>query len=220
MANPVPTNVVITYKYAIQMQHLHRTLRSFQQRLINNYLDKLMNGGLLLLVDPIIRYRRRSIFVLPTLDIDVGFMESLNVVKYFLQNERRKRLWFAEYTGKNGFHLYFRYLVLIDNPELFRTPAVLRQTIFKYINRAILANVDTVSSIRDIPILRIGYRPDTGRTAIPVLNLDPSWIRKVSSERGLKGVFETPQDLVKYILNYVVPPKYITLRQYWTLSRI
>jgi len=179
-----------------------------------------MNGGLLLLVDPIIHYRRRTIFVLPTLDVDAGFIESLRIVKYFLQNRRRKQLWFAEYTGKNGFHIYFRYLVRVDNPELFRTPATLRQAIFRYINRNVLANVDTVSSIRDIPILRIGYRPDTGRTAVPVFRLNSDWIRKVSSERGLKAVFETTEDLTRYILNYIVPPQYVTLQQYWALSRI
>ena len=220
MASPVPANVIVTYKYAVQMQHLHRTLRSFRHRLISNYLDKLMNGGLLLLVDPIIHYRRRTIFVLPTLDVDAGFIESLRIVKYFLQNRRRKQLWFAEYTGKNGFHIYFRYLVRVDNPELFRTPAALRQAIFRYINRNVLANVDTVSSIRDIPILRIGYRPDTGRTAVPVFRLNSDWIRKVSSERGLKAVFETTEDLTRYILNYIVPPQYVTLQQYWALSRI
>ena len=82
----VPGSTIITYKYSIQMTHIRKTITSFKRKLINQYTDKLMNGKLLVLIDPIYRVNKNTIFVHPVLDIDIGFESGFSLVKNFLSN--------------------------------------------------------------------------------------------------------------------------------------
>jgi len=222
MIRKLPHDTVVTYKYSLHMTHIHKTVGNFLHKFIDEHLDQLWDGKYLVLIDPIYKSGKK-ILVHPTLDIDTNLSTGVQLLRqFFSKNTNTRKYWFAEYTGKNSFHLYFSYLVLVDDPDILKSPYNLRSAFMKYIPNYILKYTDVTSSIRDIPILRIGYRPDTNRMALPIINsnlLDTNTLLHISQERTFSTVFKDKQQLADYITTRLIPPAYTNLNFFYKVCK-
>ena len=212
MIEKVPESIKVTYKYDIRMTHILSDRRALLKKWTETYLRNIYYGKYLLLVSPVFTLNKR-IFILPTLDVDTTFNVGFNFISKFL---RKQRYWYAEFTGKRSFHLYFRYLVEI--PPEYNEIRDIRQLILQPFKK-FFDVIDSVSSIRNIPTVRIGKRSDVNRLAIPVLYLDKKWILNASRGPTFEKVFPRENDLAMYIRTYLLPPLYVDLRTYYRLVR-
>lgn len=208
-----PPNLNVQYKYNIRMQPINDSIKNFIYKLGTKHFDKLYDGNILILVSPILT-RNKEKYVFPMLDIDTNFNKGLSLLKTFFSKENNRKLWYAEYTGKNAFHLYFKYLVkLPQDDDIINNIAAIRSFIFKNLKTPLMQYVDLTSSIREVPIVRIGHREDTNRMAVPMLKLDREWIVKASMTKGFENTFDKSM-LSDYIKKYIFPMTVIESHTY------
>jgi len=213
MIKKTPSNLKVNYKYNIRMPNANDSYLNFTNKLLTKYLDKLYDGNLLLIISPIFTIEN-EMFVLPTMDIDTSFNMGLNLISKFFSKSQNRNNWFCEFTGKNSFHIYLKYLVRVPNNNLIKTNiSALRSLFFKNLKIPLMKYVDTQSSIRNVPIVRIGHRSDTNKMAIPILRLDRQWIITASSNKGFQNTFDKNL-LADYIRTHIIPQNYINFNDY------
>jgi len=223
MFRRLPHDTIVTYKYSLHMTHIQKPVSAFLGKFTREHLDQLWDGKFLVLISPIY-HSGKKVLVHPTLDIDTNLSTGIQLLKqFFSKNQQLSKYWFVEYTGKNSFHLYFSYLVLIDDTQILSSPYNLRSAIMKFIPKYILKHTDIVSSIRNIPILRIGYRPDTNRMALPIIRrnlLDVNILQQLSQQRTLSTIFKNKEQLVDYLQTRLIPPLYTSLNFYYKICNL
>ena len=205
----IPENTLVKYRYVIPMSDRIDTIKNIINKWTKKYVDKIYFGQLMLLVSPIYTYKD-NIFVQPVIDVDAPFNEAFRYVKNFLSKDNRKKHWIAEFTGKTSFHLISNFAIILDKgitlPEI-------RKIVYEPLK---LKNeyVDIISSIRDMPFVRIGYRQETKKLAFPVLDFSMNFIRKNINQLTFKNVFKNTNELAEYIRNWIFPRFYIKEDEY------
>ena len=206
--------IQVKYKYALSMPNRIDTLKSILNKWSNLYLDKIYYGQLLLLVSPIYLFKN-DIYVQPLVDIDDKFENAFYQVKDFInKNSKRKAYWISEFSGKNSFHLVARFAIKVKKYDL----DYIRNLIFEPLKDLSKENIDIISSVRDVPVVRLGYRKENTQLSFPVFPIldynNINEIKKHIKKSTFIDVFKNKEELSNYIKNYMFPLFYIEEKDY------
>jgi hypothetical protein len=168
--------------------------------------NAIYQGKMLLLISPILRIKESNdILVQFQLDVEgkKEKMESLFLkCVEFIKMHKNMHM---TYTGKSGFHIYSNYLYYIKN-GLLKPISEIREMILSKYNLDIIGttNIDFVSSIRDMPTIRIGKRPDTKRLAFPILETNWKWFEARMNSKTFASIMS--EDMLRtYISKFMIP---------------
>lgn len=194
---------IVTYRYTITMpDRKARWSELINKWLDKDHFDKLYDGNLLYLVSPI--YIDHDYYLVQVqLDLEPvtkSFKGTENVftfVKNFVNNH--KNFYFV-YTGRYGFHIYSKFVIRTKKMEI----AKLRQYILNPMNMK-SSYLDEVASIRRMPTIRIGKRPDNNNLAIPIMSsVDFDYIMNSRNETNFHNLISKLK-LKKFIETDLMP---------------
>lgn len=194
---------IVTYRYTITMpDRKARWSELINKWLDKDHFDKLYDGNLLYLVSPI--YTDHDYYLVQVqLDLEPvtkSFKGTENVftfVKNFVNNH--KNFYFV-YTGRYGFHIYSKFVIRTKKMEI----AKLRQYILNPMNMK-SSYLDEVASIRRMPTIRIGKRPDNNNLAIPIMSsVDFDYIMNSRNETNFHNLISKLK-LKKFIETDLMP---------------
>jgi hypothetical protein len=196
---------IVTYRYTITMPDRRARYSELKNKwLDSSHFNQLYNGKLLYAVSPIFD---DGDYYLTQIQLDLepprpknikGTYQVFEFVQNFIRNHKD---YYYTYTGRYGFHIYSKFVIRTKKVE----SSILRKYLLQPLNIT-SEYLDSVASIRRMPTIRIGLRPDNGKLAIPVLdpNKDFDYILKSRESKDFSNLF-TKLDLKKFIEDYLMP---------------
>lgn len=193
----------VKYRYEIRMTDVVSKRSLVLDKWLGDHFEDIYNGQTIL-VSPIYRYRN-IIFLQPLLDIDTTLEKALDYSKEFLSRCRYK-LWSVEFTGAVSVHIVGGFLIKIGT--IYDNIKTIREKFFDPIDPPDF--VDQVSSVRDMPTLRIGYRRDKRKLAFPLPRnrMNREYIEEHKSEKSFSDIMTKPQ-LKAYIKKFILPERVV-----------
>lgn len=193
-------NLIVTYRYAIAMPDRKVSYYDLMNKwLTEPHLSQIYNGKLLLSISPI-STDGTHLFTQIALDIEGGknTKEAFNFSTRFINHNKD---FYMTYTGKTGFHIFSKFLVMTDIMHI----QDLRYMLIDPLNIS-TSMLDYNSSIRNVPMIRIGYRHDTHTLATPVsptINYN-TFVKKMTNVTDFKTIMSL-KDMKKFISSKIFP---------------
>lgn len=193
-------NIKVKYRYTITMpDRIGLYSEIINKWLSLDHFEKLYNGKLLLLVSPKFSVNNKD-YSLYQIQLDVeGFdtKKSFNFCKSFCKDNSG---YYFCYTGRSGFHIYSKFVVKMKND--LSISEIRNMLLDKF---DLPDYVDLISSIRDVPTIRIGYRPDTDRLSFPIFaNMNYNEFKNISDSYKNFSFIEKHL-LITFVKNSLIP---------------
>jgi len=207
----IDSNIIVNYRYVITMPNRYKPYNLVVKDWTENKLDLIYNGKIGLLVSPYFFIKDNDEYMYCQLLLDIEGSESeFQAFEYSKQLVKTYPFLSMAYTGKSGFHLMSNFLVKVKRTTTFE----IRHQMLDDLRLSSI--VDKVSSIRNMPTIRIGSFGK--RFAFPT-NSKLTYNQFVRLRLGVKDFSNimSKQQLVTYIKTFVLPSKVISQRSYRNL---
>ncbi len=194
------SNLIVTYRYAIAMPDRKVSYYDLIHKwLTEPHLSQIYNGKLLLSISPI-STDGEHLFTQIALDIE-GSNNTKTAFDFSSRFINHNKDFYMTYTGKTGFHIFSKFLVMTEKMHI----QDLRFMLIDPLNIS-TSMLDYNSSIRNVPMVRIGYRHDTHTLATPV---SPSvaynvFVKKITKVTDFKTIMSL-KDMKKFISSKIFP---------------
>ncbi len=202
--------LLVKYRYSITMPDKVKPYSEILEDWTKTKIKFFYEGKTGMLVSPIFREldNSKNLFCQLLLDIEgkTGTEEAFN---YSKRLKRRFPFLTIEFTGKTGFHLASSFLVQLENDET----RIIRNQMLGQLS--LISIVDQISSIRDMPTIRIGnFFYPTNRFAFPILDdWDYDNFIKHKYDEDFSKIFSI-EDLKSYIHEFILPNRIISYQDY------
>ncbi len=162
-------DIMIKYKYVIEQQPAVKPLSEWiREQTLNANVNKVLNNERMILISPILQgINGKYNYLYLILDIDVkgeittsNLKRGLEISQEIINNNPNDIIPF--YSGKNLYHLHYMKLIRYPNDMNLMDIKIKISGMIPY------TMIDYDTSIKDNPIVTLGFRPDTNKCAVPI----------------------------------------------------